>query len=69
MRNNLRMNDNHVIDFAIRKKKSIRNQPVEIVPVFCFDPNYYNENVPTFFTKKIGLNRTKFLIESVEGLR
>ena len=69
MRNDLRIHDNHVIDFAIRKKNSVRNQSVEIVPVFCFDPAFYNETQPGVYTKKIGLTRTKFQIESVESLR
>ncbi|MES2448236.1 MAG: DASH family cryptochrome [Bacteroidota bacterium] len=59
-RNDLRLHDNEMLVEALAKSD-------EILPVFCFDPRQFE---PTSYqTIKTGSIRTKFLIESVRGLR
>ncbi|TKB99609.1 DASH family cryptochrome [Pedobacter cryotolerans] len=59
-RNDLRLHDNEMLVEALAKSD-------EILPVFCFDPRQFE---PTSYqTIKTGSIRTKFLIESVKGLR
>jgi deoxyribodipyrimidine photo-lyase len=40
----------------------------EVVPVYCFDPRFYDEQTK-FGTKKSGFNKTRFMLESVKDLR
>jgi deoxyribodipyrimidine photo-lyase len=66
-RNDLRMHDNYILKTAFN---SVRRAPekTEIVPVFCFDPRFYDKSTK-FGTKKCGFNRTRFQMESVKNLR
>jgi len=59
-RNDLRIHDNEVLIEAV-------NRAGKILPVYCFDPRYFTET--SYGTRKSGYYRTKFLLESVEGLR
>ena len=59
-RNDLRLHDNEMLTEAIAKSDSI-------LPVYFFDPRYF-EQTP-FDTSKTGINRAKFLLESVDALR
>jgi deoxyribodipyrimidine photo-lyase len=63
LRNDLRLQDNAVIDWACSQHNK------EVIPVFCFDPRFYQREVKTYGTRKCGLIRTKFSIESVANLR
>ncbi|MGS2726586.1 DASH family cryptochrome [Psychroserpens sp. BH13MA-6] len=59
-RNDLRVQDNTVLESAISNHKSV-------IACYCFDPRTF-ENTPFGF-KKTGKYRAKFLIESVKDLR
>lgn len=67
LRNDLRMHDNYVFNWAMNYKSTNK----EIIPLFCFDPRYYlNEHSRTKYgTRKTGLIRARFQIETVENLR
>ena len=43
-RNDLRIHDNAVLNWAVNQKAKQR----EFVPVYCFDPRFFNEGVPDF---------------------
>lgn len=59
-RNDLRLHDNEMLIEAIAKSDSI-------LPVYFFDPHYFQKT--KFATDKTGVNRAKFLLESVAALR
>jgi len=59
-RNDLRVHDNEILLEAVKRAETI-------IPVFCFDPRYFTET--QYGTKKTGFFRTRFLLESVSGLR
>jgi deoxyribodipyrimidine photo-lyase len=59
-RNDLRIHDNEILLEAVRKAD-------KIVPVYCFDPYYFQKNVSG--NSKTGSLRARFLIESVADLR
>ncbi|MFD1628544.1 DASH family cryptochrome [Pseudopedobacter beijingensis] len=59
-RNDLRIHDNEILIEATLKSS-------QIIPVYIFDPRYYTET--PFGTKKTGVLRAKFTIESVSDLR
>lgn len=59
-RNDLRLHDNEMLVEAIAKSE-------EILPVFCFDPRQFEAT--SYHSIKTGSIRTKFLTESVNGLR
>ena len=65
-RNDLRVHDNPVLDWAVRNS----TPQTQIVPVFCFDPRFYQKSVPEFdMVRKAGIHRTRFMIESVMDFR
>ena len=59
-RNDLRIHDNEILLEATLKAS-------KIVPVFCFDSRHYVETA--YKTKKTGIFRTQFLLESVADLK
>jgi len=59
-RNDLRIHDNEILLEAIRKAD-------RILPVYCFDPYYFQTNVSG--NSKTGGLRARFLLESVANLR
>jgi len=59
-RNDLRIHDNEILLEATKRAD-------KIVPVFCFDPRYFEET--PYGTRRTGAIRGKFLIESVAALR
>ncbi|WP_316746739.1 DASH family cryptochrome [Pedobacter gandavensis] len=59
-RNDLRLHDNEMLVEALAKSESI-------LPVYFFDPQYFQET--RFETLKTGVQRAKFLLESVAALR
>lgn len=59
-RNDLRVNDNLVLNKAIKQHKNI-------IAVYCFDPRHFE--VDTFGFKKTEKFRANFLIETVEDLK
>jgi len=59
-RNDLRIHDNEILLEATRKAD-------KILPVYCFDPFYFNTNINGAF--KTGNFRARFLLESVADLR
>jgi deoxyribodipyrimidine photo-lyase len=59
-RNDLRIHDNEILLEATQKASTI-------LPVFIFDPRYFNETV--FKTQKTGSFRTQFILESVADLK
>lgn len=76
-RNDLRVHDNYLLraasDTVLRsslknKGESERQVQTEVLPVFCFDPRFYNQVTP-YNTRKCGFNRTRFMLESVANLR
>jgi deoxyribodipyrimidine photo-lyase len=66
LRNDLRINDNPVLHWAATHPKVAYK---EVVPVYCYDPRFYDKYVQKYQTKKCGLIRTRFNIESVRALR
>lgn len=59
-RNDLRLHDNEVLTEAISKSDLI-------IPVYCFDPRYFSKN--KFNQFHTGINRSKFLLETVSYLK
>jgi len=59
-RKDLRIHDNEILAEAVRKGD-------RIVPVYCFDPRQFE--MTSFQTRKTGLIRTRFLLESIADLR
>lgn len=59
-RNNLRVNDNKVLNEAIKQHN-------HIIAVYCFDPSQYE--ISAFGFKKTEKFRAKFLIETIEDLK
>ena len=66
LRNDLRVHDNPVLNWAATQQKLAYK---EVLPVYCFDPRFYERQVKKYQTKKCGLIRTRFNIETVEALR
>lgn len=64
LRNDLRMVDNYAMNWAIQYAKPKK----EIIPVYCFDPRTF-KNHTDYETRKTGLVRARFQIESVLDLR
>lgn len=64
-RNDLRLHDNPVLNYAA----SLESKHKEIVPVYCFDPRFFTQRVEKYQTRKCGLIRTRFILESVENFR
>ena len=65
-RNDLRIHDNSVLNWAIKQPKCKQK---EIIPVFCFDPRFYDKKVKAYGIQKCGVHRTKFQLESVAEFR
>ena len=65
LRNDLRLHDNPVLDWAV--KYGGKNK--EVLPVYSFDPRYMNIKVPKYDTVKCGAIRARFLRESVINMR
>ena len=59
-RKDLRIHDNEILAEAVRKAD-------KIIPVYCFDPRQFETT--SFQTKKTGLIRARFLLESVADLQ
>src|SRR5690554_6158014 len=59
-RNDLRIQDNEMLNRANERGEAI-------VPVYCFDPRYYEKT--KFGTRKTGINRARFINESVQNLQ
>lgn len=59
-RNDLRTHDNEVLQSAIQKADFI-------IPVYIFDPRYYQEN--RFGYKNTGDNRAHFIVQTVSALK
>ena len=71
MRYDLRMHDNSVLHWAVCQQERFIKAKVdfEFVPIFCFDPRFYDNNCYKYATKMCGAKRTIFDIESVVALR
>lgn len=66
-RNDLRMHDNAILNWAVKNAAKGNSQ---VIPVYCFDPRFYTQPVPDFnIPRKAGINRTRFMLESVYDLR
>jgi hypothetical protein len=65
LRNDLRLHDNPVLDWAA--KHPAKNK--EILPVYSFDPRFMNFKVPKYDTVKCGAVRARFIRESVINMR
>ncbi len=59
-RNDLRLHDNEILYQAMHRAG-------QVVPVYCFDPRHYTETA--FSTKKTGIHRARFILESVLNLK
>lgn len=64
MRNDLRIHDNECLNWALQNKDFV-------IPLFCFDQNIFGHSALTWHFKfaKTAVQRTKFIIECVTGLR
>jgi deoxyribodipyrimidine photo-lyase len=60
-RNDLRLHDNAVLHHAVQLKAKHK----EVVPVYCFDPRFFTKHTDKYDTRKCGLIRTRFILESV----
>ena len=57
-RNDIRMHDNAVLHWAASQGNCAHK---EIVPVYCFDPRFFDTAIPKFgIQRKTGVIRTKF---------
>jgi deoxyribodipyrimidine photo-lyase len=66
-RNDLRVHDNAILNWAVRNAIKEHSQ---VIPVYCFDPRFYTMPVYDYkIPRKSGINRTRFMLESVEDLR
>lgn len=67
LRNDLRLHDNYALTWALRHQA----QSKQILPVFCFDPRYYvkEKSQTKYGTRKTGLIRSRFMLETVSKLR
>jgi deoxyribodipyrimidine photo-lyase len=72
-KNDLRLHDNYALNWSIEqiKFKSDTYNKTEIVPIYCFDPRIFclQDSQTKYMTRKTGIARAKFQIESVECLR
>jgi deoxyribodipyrimidine photo-lyase len=59
-RNDLRIQDNEMLSRANERGEAL-------VPVYCFDPRYYKKT--KFGIRKTGINRARFINESVQKLQ
>jgi deoxyribodipyrimidine photo-lyase len=66
-RNDLRLNDNSIIDAAVKKVQS--GAATEVLPVFCFDPCWFAATAHSNGLLKTGPYRAQFLLESVLDLK
>ena len=65
-RNDLRIHDNAVLNWAINQKVKEK----EFLPLYCFDPRFFNKSEPKFkMTRKTGIIRTRFQLETVREFR
>ena len=65
-RNDLRIHDNAVLNWAINQKA----KQIQFLPMFCFDPRFYDKSVPEYkMTRKTGMIRTRFQLETVKEFR
>ena len=66
-RNDIRLHDNPIINWVLKQPKV---PYMEVLPVFCFDPRFYSKTEKpmheTFNTRKTGIWRAKFQLESVQ---
>lgn len=67
LRNDLRLKDNYALFWAVKHQAKGK----QVLPVFCFDPRIYceKESKTKYGTRKTGLIRSQFQLESVECLR
>lgn len=63
LRNDLRLHDNYVLDYATKLKKN-----KEVVPVFIYDSFFFKAQTE-FMSQKVGSNRMKFIHESVYDMK
>ena len=66
-RNDLRIHDNPVLNWASDKVK--KGGDVEVVPVFCMGTKSRPRTDGPLAERREGIVRKKFLIETVENLR
>ena len=66
MRNDLRLHDNPVLNWVTKQAKNVNK---EVLPVYCFDPRFYDYQMKKYNIKKCGLIRTRFNIETVRDFR
>ena len=71
LRNDLRIRDNNALNWAINYKGQNSSSTKEIIPVFCFDPRNYkkDQSQTDYQTRKTGILRSQFQIESILDLR
>jgi deoxyribodipyrimidine photo-lyase len=62
------MHDNYLLHHAV---KQAAKSTCEVLPVFCFDPRYYNlpGSKTKYGTRKCGAVRARFMLETVSDLR
>ena len=68
-RDDLRLYDNPIVNWATEQAIALKKQMVEVVPVFCFDPRFFMGKRDKFSTRRTGIRRTHFMIETVMELR
>lgn len=61
----MRLHDNPVLNYAIKKEAKHK----QIVPVYSFDPRFFNRKVDKWDSLKCGLTRNRFILESVTHFR
>jgi hypothetical protein len=72
------MHDNCVLDWAV--KRAHQNPEIEVIPIYCFEPTVYEEidmSKPGYHkltpgklrTRKTGILRSKFNLETVKEMR
>ena len=67
LRNDLRVHDNPVLDWAA--KYNVKGFRKEVIPVYSFDPRFYATRLENYGSLKCGLVRARFITETIDNLR
>ena len=69
LRNDLRLHDNAALNWASKQGIGKKGTQTEIIPVYSFDPRFFQTKINKYDSLKCGLVRARFLRETVANLR
>ena len=64
LRKELRLHDNPCLEWAVKQTR-LNPKKVEVLIVYCFDPEIYNRRNFKFKARKTGVIRAKFDLQAV----